>query len=152
MDKNQLIGNENALPWKLPADLAFFKKNTQGHPVIMGRKTYDSLGRPLPNRENIVLTREQSLTIPGCTVVHSIEQVKEIVGTQQAFIIGGAEIYKLFLPVADSLIVTFVDGEFNGDTYFPTVNWADWEVVHEEQGILDEKNTHPHRFVTYIRK
>jgi dihydrofolate reductase len=152
MDKSRLIGHNNALPWRLPSDLAFFKKTTSGHPVIMGRKTFESLGRPLPNRENLVLTRDKDIQFLGCTMVHSIDEVKKAVMDKSAFVIGGAEIYKLFLPIADQLIVTFVEGNFNGDTYFPAVDWSAWEIVKEEFGVLDEKNIYPHRFVTYKRK
>jgi dihydrofolate reductase len=151
MDKNQLIGNANALPWRLPADLAFFKSKTQGHPVIMGRKTYDSLGRPLPNRENIVLTRDNNVEISGCSIANSVHDVVELVKGKDAFVIGGAEIYKLFLPLADELVVTFVAGEFYGDTYFPTVDFDQWEIIEEIDGVVDEKNIHPHKFVTYAR-
>lgn len=152
MDNNRLIGNGNELPWRLPADLAFFKSKTQGHPVVMGRKTFDSLGRPLPNRENIILTRDPHAEIAGCKVAHSIDEVKQILSEKHAFVIGGAEIYKLFLPIADELIVTFVDGEFEGDTHFPAFDWNEWELKEETSGKVDEKNVHSHRFATYIRK
>jgi dihydrofolate reductase len=151
MDQNQLIGKGNELPWRLPADLAFFKKNTQGHPVIMGRKTFDSLGRPLPNRENIIISRDTELHIDNCVVVHSIEGAKLHVGDKKAFVIGGAEIYKLFLPYADELIVTRVHDTFEGDTHFPEVNWKEWTLMEAQQGNLDEKNVYAHTFETYRR-
>jgi len=151
MDQNQLIGKGNELPWRLPADLAFFKKNTQGHPVIMGRKTFDSLGRPLPNRENIIISRDRELTIPNCVVVHSIDEAIAHVKDNKAFVIGGAEIYKLFLPVADELIVTRVHHTFDGDTHFPDVNWNEWKLTDEQIGQVDEKNVYHHTFQFYSR-
>ena len=152
MDDNRLIGNGNALPWRLPADLAFFKSKTQGHPVIMGRKTFDSLGRPLPNRENIILTRDTRAEFTGCTVAHSVDEVNKILTGKHAYVIGGAEIYKLFLPLANELIVTFVEGTFHGDTYFPEFDWNEWELQESIDGVVDEKNIYAHRFTSYLRK
>jgi dihydrofolate reductase len=151
MDDNQLIGNGNELPWRLPADLAFFKKHTNGHPIIMGRKTFDSLGRPLPNRENIIITRDKNLIIENCHIVNTVDDALTFVGNNKAFVIGGAEIYNLFMPFAEELIVTKVHDKFEGDTYFPTIDWTNWYLVEEEQGLTDEKNKHPHTFQIYRR-
>lgn len=120
-DPNRLIGADGDLPWHLPADLAFFKKTTSGHPIVMGRKTYDSIGRPLPKRQNIVLTRDSNWSAEGVTVVHEPEAVPSLNFEQPGpvFIIGGAEIYRQFLPLLDELLVTKVKKNHQGDTHFP---------------------------------
>ncbi len=120
MADNRVIGRDGDLPWHLPEDLKFFKKTTSGHPIVMGRKTYDSIGRPLPKRTNIVLTRDTDWTADGVTVIHSPEELKTLaLESDETFIIGGAEIYKAFLPHLNSLIVTHVHGDYEGDTQFP---------------------------------
>jgi dihydrofolate reductase len=120
-DPQRLIGADGDLPWHLPADLAFFKKTTSGHPIVMGRKTFESIGRALPKRQNIVLTRDVSWSAEGTTVVHSpTELTAEILShPEPVFIIGGAEIYRQFLPLLDELLVTLVKKPYEGDTYFP---------------------------------
>jgi dihydrofolate reductase len=120
MTADRVIGREGTLPWHLPGDLAFFKRTTTGHPIVMGRKTYESIGRPLPGRRNIVLTRDFSWSVPGVEVIHSPAELKslpEING--RVFIIGGAEIYAAFLPDLDDLLVSHVFAEHAGDTFFP---------------------------------
>lgn len=120
MTPDRIIGKEGALPWHLPEDLAFFKRTTSGHPIVMGRKTYESIGRPLPKRRNIVLTRDQSWSAPGVEVIHSPEELDslpDLAGT--VFIIGGAEIYAALLPRADDLLVSHVFGRHEGDTRLP---------------------------------
>jgi len=128
--KDRAIGYKNKLLWDIPADLQHFKKITQGHPVIMGQKTYESIGRPLPGRLNIILSRDNNLKVKGCTVAHSVEEtinvanVEEIRASRSArskeiFFIGGGQIYTQALPYADRLYLTLVDGEYQADTYFP---------------------------------
>lgn len=120
-DPNRLIGANNALPWHLPGDLAFFKKTTSGHPILMGRKTFESIGRPLPKRQNIVLTRDPSWTADGVDIIHEAEALTHLPLTQEGpiYIIGGSQIYEYFLPLLDELIVTRVKATHQGDTYFP---------------------------------
>ena len=133
--KNMAVGKANSLVWHLPDDLKRFKRLTTGHPIIMGRKTYQSIGRPLPGRTNIVVTRDKNLEIPGCIVVHSaveaIEKAKEF-DRKEIFIIGGAEIYKETLPLADRLYVTKVDMNVDGDAFFPEYSNIFTKKVSEE--------------------
>lgn len=154
MDENGLIGKNNELPWRLPRDFAFFKERTLNRTILMGRKTWDSLGgKPLPRRRNLVLTRDGSFDPAGAEVVHSLEEGLEQgrVPGEELMIIGGSEIYRIFLPYADKLIVTRIDRAFEGDTYFPEVDWTLWKAVKEEPGIQDEQNTYPYRFMEYER-
>ncbi len=153
MDKNRLIGKGNSLPWHLPADLKFFKQVTTGHPVVMGRKTHESIGKPLPGRENIILTRNISYDAKGCTVLNSISAIEEMGKKEkkEIFIIGGAEIYKLAFPIADRLYITTIDEEFEGDTYFPEFNESEWRLVSREKGLKDEKNPYDYYFTIYER-
>lgn len=118
--KNNQIGSNNQLPWHIPEDLKYFKEKTNGHMVVMGRKTYESIGRPLPNRKNIVLTRDLDFKPDGVTVIHSFEQALIMCTKEEnSFIIGGGEIYELFLPFANRLYITMVDQVIDGDTAFP---------------------------------
>lgn len=134
-EKNHAIGKNNKLLWHIPEDLTRFKKITSGHPVIMGRKTYESIGRALPNRTNIVVTRNPSLTLPGCEIALSLEEAIKIASelqTDEIFIIGGAEIYKKGIYLADRLYLTLVQGDFEGDTFFP--NYSTFKtVLHKEE-------------------
>ncbi|MGB8956760.1 MAG: dihydrofolate reductase [Tumebacillaceae bacterium] len=151
MDRNRVIGKGNQLPWHLPNDLKFFKETTRGHTVIMGRKTYESIGRPLPDRRNIVLTTRQGYDAPGCEVVHAVEELELHTGEEQ-FVIGGAEIFKALLPVADRLYVTHIDAEFEGDAFYPEIDPDEWKAVSRTEGAVDEKNKYPHAFVVYKRR
>jgi len=120
MDPGRVIGRGGDLPWHLPGDLAFFKRTTSGHPIVMGRKTWDSIGRPLPKRQNIVLTRDSAWSAGGAEVIHSPSELERLdLLDPEIFIIGGAQIYELFLPLLDSLIVTHVRTRHQGDTFFP---------------------------------
>ncbi|WP_078555661.1 dihydrofolate reductase [Bacillus alkalicellulosilyticus] len=155
MDKNNVIGKDNDLPWRLPADLAYFKKVTTGHAIVMGRKTFDSIGKPLPNRENIVITRNSEFTMEGCTVLHSIEEFLSLAKQreqEELFVIGGAAIFKELMDNVDKLYITFIDEEVEGDTYFPEIDQEKWELVSEEKGIKDEKNVYDYYFRVYDRK
>lgn len=154
MDENGLIGKNNELPWRLPRDFAFFKERTLNRTILMGRKTWDSLGgKPLPRRRNLVLTRNGSFDPAGAEVVHSLEEALEKgqVPGEELMVIGGSEIYRMFLPYADKLIVTRIDRAFEGDAYFPEVDWSLWKAVKEEPGIRDERNPYPYRFMEYER-
>ena len=133
VDKNFLIGNNNTLPWgRIPADMKYFKETTTGKTIVMGRKTFASIGKALPNRENLILTRDAGFQAENCTVINSTDEVLKInTPDKEIFIIGGAEIYKIFLPYADRLYLTFIDGEFTGDTYFPVTDLAGWKKVKE---------------------
>jgi dihydrofolate reductase len=153
MDKNQVIGKDNELPWHLPADLAYFKRVTMGHSIIMGRKTHDSIGRALPGRKNIILTRNLEYQAPGCEVLHTLGEVKELNNetNDELFVIGGAELFKELFPIADRLYITHIYADFEGDTFFPSLNWKEWKVTSREQGIRDEKNPYDYEFVVYDR-
>ena len=152
MDNNRLIGKNNGLPWHLPADLAYFKSVTMAKPIMMGRKTFDSIGRPLPGRQNIVLTRSDA-EIEGVTVVHSIKEAISAAGdAEEVMVIGGSAIYELVLPEVQRMYLSFIDGEFEGDAWFPEFNDEDWEIIDEKEQEPDEKNGHACRFVTYQRK
>ncbi|MDT8858663.1 dihydrofolate reductase [Alkalihalobacillus sp. MEB130] len=152
MDQNRVIGKDNQLPWHLPADLAFFKKVTTGHTIVMGRKTYESIGRPLPKRRNVVLTRDEQYKAEGCDVVHTVEAVLDIAQQEdECFVIGGTEVFKLFWEHVDRLYVTYIDETFEGDTFFPEISDDEWEIVFVEKGVVDEKNRYRHEFRTYER-
>ncbi|WP_430533946.1 dihydrofolate reductase [Listeria rocourtiae] len=141
-DRDGYIGKDNTMPWRLPADLQHFKKETDGQTIVMGRKTYESIGKALPNRENIILTRNPNYALPDAKVVHSKEEILELATAKSVFITGGAEIYQLFLDDADALIVTHVEAECGGDTRFPAIDWAKWKLIKREDGVRDAKNDH----------
>lgn len=152
MDKNNVIGYHNQLPWQLPADLAYFKKVTTGHPIIMGRKTFESIGRPLPGRRNIVITRDTSYYMEGIEIVHSIEDAVRLIGEDEAFIIGGANIFEQAFKFAQKLYITYIHEEFVGDTYFNEFKINEWKLESSINGIKDEKNPYEYEFVVYNRK
>lgn len=145
--RNNVIGDSNKLIWNLPADLKRFKEITTGHPIVMGRKTYQSIGRPLPNRRNIIITRDSNYEIDGCEVVNSIEEAL-LLTNNDCFIIGGGEIYKQTLHIADEIYMTVVDEEFDGDTVFPELT-PSWYVSKKEDFLADEKNPHNYSFIFY---
>lgn len=136
MSENRVIGKDNKLPWHIPDDLKHFKNTTLGKPVIMGRKTFESMGsKPLPNRLNIVLTQDKHFQAVGCIVVHSIDQALEAAkSAPEVMIIGGQKIYQQFLPLAARLYLSIVHRTVEGDTFFPELNEADWELSHEIPG------------------
>lgn len=148
VSENNVIGNKGALPWHLPRDFAFFKETTVEHTVVMGRKTFESIGRPLPNRKNIILTR-QDVSFDGCTVVHSIDEIPQ---EEDVFVIGGAEIYNQFLPLAKRLYITVVHTTLEGDTYFPAIDPATWKCVSSQRHEKDEKNEFDITFTLYERR
>ncbi|MBY6036733.1 dihydrofolate reductase [Fictibacillus nanhaiensis] len=148
IDKNRAIGKDNDLPWYLPNDLKHFKKVTMGKPIVMGRKTYESIGKPLPGRENIVVTRDKNYIAEGTKIVHSIDEVLAI-DAEEICVIGGTEIFKLFLPVADRLYITEIHETFEADTFFPELDQNEWKEISRSTGTVDEKNKYPHEFVVY---
>ncbi|WP_172250892.1 dihydrofolate reductase [Saccharibacillus deserti] len=151
-DLNGLIGRDNDLPWRLPADMAYFKRETLGKPVVMGRRTWESFGsRPLKDRMNIVLTREASYEAQGAVVVHTPEEALGAAVGAEIMVIGGSQIYELFLPLADRLRLTRVHEAFEGDTHFPEVDWSVWSLADSREGIVDEKNKYRHAFEIYER-
>lgn len=151
--ENNGIGKDNQLLWRLPADLKHFKDITTGHTVIMGRKTFDSVGKPLPNRRNIVVTRKTELEIPGAEVVNTIEAALALCDdNEEVFIVGGAEIYKMAMPMTDKIYLTVVHGTFDADTFFPAIDpeiWKETDVVNHDP---DEKNAYAYTFSTLLRK
>lgn len=151
VDRNGLIGSEGKLPWHLPADLKHFKKLTIGHPVVMGRRTFESLGKPLSNRRNVVLTKDYRFKAEGAETVHSVEEALQILTEGEVFVIGGAQVFKDFLPWADRIYLTVIDQEFAGDTFFPEFNQEDWFLVSETAGKVDDENPYFHRFLVYER-
>jgi len=147
-DANRGIGIDNKLPWRLPEDMAHFKRTTMGHPVIMGRKTFDSIGKPLPNRRNIVITRNPGWKHEGVEAVTSISTAIELVGDTPACIIGGAQIYAETLHFANRLIITEIDKTFDCDAFFPTIDPKQWKEVAREK-YHSQPNGFDYAFVTY---
>jgi dihydrofolate reductase len=150
-ERHRGIGINNTLPWRLPEDLAFFKRTTTGHPVIMGRKTFDSIGRPLPNRRNIVVTRNPDWSHAGVEAVGSLQQAAELAGTGEAFVIGGAQIYVEALPLAGKLVVTEIDADFRCDAFFPAIDPAIWQEASRETHHSAD-NGYRYAFVIYTRR
>ena len=152
MDANGVIGRDNELPWHLPADLQHFKKTTMGKPILMGRKTYESIGRPLPGRTNIVITRDSRYQAAGCVVVNSIDAAMDAAGEQdEIMVIGGAEFYRQVLPYTDTIYLTRIHETFTGDTFFPELNDADWREVERSDQAADAKNPHDYSFIRLDR-
>lgn len=151
--ENNAIGKNNELLWHLPTDLKHFKQLTSGHTIVMGRKTFDSIGKPLPNRRNIVITRSNTLEIPGAEVVHTIEQALALcTAEKEVFIVGGAEIYKQAMDKTDKIYLTTVHARYEGDAYFPEIDQKKWEEVDNEPHQPDEKNKLAYTFSTLLRK
>ncbi len=157
LSKNRVIGKNNDLPWHLPNDMKYFMQTTKGHYVIMGRKNYDSIPekfKPLPNRTNIVVTRKKDFIAPGCVVVNSLEagiNLAKQANEKEVFVIGGAEIYKLSLPIATRLYLTEINGNIEGDTFFPAIDdtWKETSRVHHEK---DSRHAFDFDFVVYDKK
>lgn len=135
MSENGVIGNQNKLPWHLPEELKYFREKTQDKPVIMGRKTFESMGnKPLPNRLNIILSHALRFTAPDCKIAHSVEDALKSAGDcEEIMVMGGAEIYEVFLPVASRIYLTVIHQTYAGDTVFPTVDWQTWKILSEEK-------------------
>ena len=158
MSRNRVIGRNNALPWHLSEDLRYFKRVTMGKPIIMGRKTWESIGRPLPGRTNIVITRDQNFQAAGVRVVHSLddalrlaEHVGVIEGAEEVIVIGGAEIYALALPKAERLYLTQVHAEVEGDAWFPEFDLSQWQEFAREDFKAEGPNPYPYSFIVLER-
>ena len=152
MAQNRVIGRDNALPWRLSGDLRHFKSLTMGKPIIMGRNTYESIGKPLPGRLNIVMTRDTAYEAPGCQVVHSTEQALAAArGSDEVMIIGGARLYEQVLDRADRLYLTLVKADVEGDALFPEYDRGSWREVQRESHLADEKNEYDYDFVVMDR-
>lgn len=155
MSKNRVIGKDNWMPWHIPRDLQFVKQTTENETIIMGRKTFETFKRPLPNRENVILTTDKSYQPLGCQVIHSINTVLEWNKKnpeQFYFIFGGGEIYRQFLPYTERMYITYIDKEFSGDTYFPCFDLAEWQETSSHKGIKDDANPFDYYFIQYDRK
>ncbi len=153
--QNGIIGKENDLPWHLPDDFAYFKRKTSQHPIIMGRKSLDALGKPLPNRTNIVLTRNPDFQVDGVTVVHTLDEAvvaAKAVNDQEIFVIGGSEIYAMALPVATTLYLTEIHKAYDGDASFPAFNKADWTEASRQPHSADNRHETSFDFVVYERR
>ena len=152
MAENRVIGVDNRMPWHLSADLKRFRKITSGNPIVMGRKTHESIGRPLPDRVNIVLTRDSSYQALGCIVVHNLEQAMRAAGeAAELMVVGGAGLYREFLPLADRIYLTLIHRAFDGDTFFPTIDWTEWREVAREEVEQDEQSALGYAFIDYER-
>lgn len=148
----RVIGVRNRLPWRLPADLSHFRRTTLGHAVIMGRKNYESIGRPLAQRLNIVLSSNPGFSAPGCQVVSTLDAALDAAGADpEIFIIGGAQVYAQALPLAARMYLTFIDAEFDGDTWFPEYNAHEWREIARTEHAPDDNNPYPFSFVTLLR-
>ena len=155
MSTNHVIGKNNQLPWHLPADLKQFKKITMGKPILMGRKTYESIGRPLPGRSNIVISRDAQFKAPGCMITHSIESALATAALQHSeeiFIIGGALIFQKTLPLIQRLYLTLIHESIEGDAYFPELNSAEWQEIEQVDYPPDEENNYAYSFKILDRK
>jgi dihydrofolate reductase len=153
--KNNVIGKDNDMPWHLPADLAYFKKTTQGHHIILGRKNFEAIGRPLPKRTNVIVTRNKAFACSNCEVVYSVEEAMDVAKTNkesEAFIIGGGTIYEQSKAYWQRLYLTEIDLEVEGDVYFPELNWSEWNLVFEKKHTKDEKNPYDYTFKVFEKK
>ena len=151
--ENNVIGKDNDLIWHLPRDLKHFKETTTGHCVIQGRKTYESCGKPLPNRTNIIITRDKSYKAEGCIVVHSLmDAIKEAQNDTEPFIIGGGKIYEQALPLVDRIYLTQIHHSFEGDTFFPKININEWDEISRQDFDPDEKNSYPFSILILERR
>jgi dihydrofolate reductase len=152
MAANRVIGRDNQLPWHLPADLKHFKQLTTGKPILMGRKTWESIGRPLPERTNIVITRDTGYTAAGCVVVHSIDAALRAVGhNDEVMVIGGSELYRQVLPQVTTIYLTRVYADIEGDAVFPEIDASEWREVERTDCEPDEKNAYAYSFITLER-
>jgi len=158
MDRNRIIGHDNDLPWHLPSDLQWFKKNTLGKPILMGRKTFDSIGRPLPGRTNIVLTRDTTFQADGCVVVHNVDEALKAasdyvsdIDKGEVVVIGGGQLFEMLIDVADRLYLTRIDSDFKGDTFFPKIELSEWNVLWQEELLKSAGSLFDIRFMILER-
>jgi len=153
MASNRVIGRDNALPWRLPADLAHFKKVTMGHPIVMGRRTHESIGKALPGRQNIVVTRNRAFQAPGCTVVASLDDAWQAAGeADEVCVIGGTSLFEETLPIADVIHLTEVQADVQGDTYFPQFDRREWREREISRQPADARHAYPIRILELERK
>lgn len=153
MARNRVIGASGRIPWHLPDELRLFRRLTMGHPMIMGRKTYESIGRLLPGRTTVIVTRQPGYAVPGAVVAHSLDEaIAACAGHEEIFVIGGAELYRAALPRADRIYLTTVDAEPAGDTFMPELDPGEWREVSNETFPADEKHAHAWRFSVLNRK
>ncbi|WP_407430066.1 dihydrofolate reductase [Arcticibacter sp.] len=153
IDENYGIGKDNQLPWHLPADLKYFKAVTTGHTVIMGRKTYDSMGKALPNRRNIVISRQKKLDLQDASLVHSLEEAISLCSSdEEVFIIGGAEIFRQAIPLISFMYITRIGHRFDADTFLKGIDWNEWEEISREDREPDEKNAYKYSFLKYQKR
>lgn len=154
ISSNHAIGKDNQLLWHLPNDLKHFKEITSGHPIIMGRKTFESIGRALPNRTNIIITRDRNYQADKIEIVHSLNEAIDLAKKidSEIFVIGGGEIFREAMEITDKIYLTIVHHEFEGDTFFPEIDEDIWEEIHREHHLKDDKNNYSYDFVDYIRK
>ena len=153
MARNRVIGRDNQLPWRLPDEIAYFKRVTMGHPVIMGRRTYESIGKPLPGRKNIVVTHDRAYSAPGCTVVGSLQEAWQAAGNAaEACVIGGTSLFRESLPIADRIHLTEVEADVAGDTYFPEFDRGQWTETEVERHAADERHAYPYRIALLERR
>ena len=155
MDQNRVIGFNNDMPWHLPNDLQHFKNITTGHTIVMGRKTFDSIGRVLPNRKHIVLTRSEQSFPEEVEVVRNTDEILQYAKDHEAeeiFIIGGGELFKQMMPYVDKMYITLIEESFEGDVFFPEFDESEWELIEKEKGEKDERNPYNYYFLTYERK
>ena len=152
MGKNRVIGANGAIPWRLPNELQLFKRITMGHHIIMGRKTWESIGRLLPGRTTVIVTRQQNYAVPGAIIAHTLtDAIGRCANDTEIFVVGGGELYREALPKADRLYLTIVDAAPAGDTRMPEINFAEWRETSSEQHVVDEKHAHAYRFNIYDR-
>jgi dihydrofolate reductase len=150
IDEDNGIGKDNKLPWHLPADLKHFKTLTTGHTIVMGRKTFDSIGKPLPNRRNIIISRQQDLAVEGTEVVQSLPEALNLCEDEnEIFIIGGAQIFKYAMPLANILYLTIIHHTFEADTFFPEIDQKNWIEEQRTKYRSDDKNNYPYTFIKY---
>lgn len=150
--RNGVIGRDNQLPWRLPDDLAYFKRVTMGHPVVMGRRTWQSIGKPLPGRTNIVVTHDRAFEAPGCVVAHSLEEAWRAAGdADEVCVIGGTSLFAETLPVADVIHLTEVEADVEGDTYFPDFDRSAWRETELARHAADARHAYPFRIVRLER-
>jgi len=152
MSTNRVIGLNNSIPWRLPADLKRFKSLTMGHCLVMGRKTFESIGRPLPGRTIVVLTHQQDYAPPGVLVAHSLDEALSMALGVEVFVAGGEQIYQQTLALADRLYLTIIEKEFAGDAYFPPFDESDWQLISKESHPPTETTPFPYSFLVYERK
>ncbi|MEY8738509.1 DfrD/DfrG/DfrK family trimethoprim-resistant dihydrofolate reductase [Bacillales bacterium AN1005] len=153
MAKDRVIGKNNDIPWRIPKDWEYVRDTTKGHTIVLGRKNLESIGRALPNRRNIILTRDKNFNFDGCEIAHSDEEVFDLcVNEEEIFIFGGEQIYNIFLPYVNKMHITKIHHHFEGDTFFPEVNFNEWREVSAEKGVMNDKNPYIYYFHVYERK